>query len=50
MSGPHWTIRESETHVSHQKLLGKGGYGEVHQVNLPWALRMVLTVEDDRYQ
>jgi len=32
MSGPHWTARENETNVSHQKLLGKGGYGEVHQV------------------
>jgi hypothetical protein len=28
----HWTIREEETGISHLKLLGEGGFGEVHEV------------------
>ena len=32
MSALHWTLRDDETNVSHQKLLGAGGYGEVHKV------------------
>jgi hypothetical protein len=27
-----WTVRDDETNVVHEKLLGEGGYGEVHQV------------------
>lgn len=32
-SQKHWTIREQETDVLHGKLLGKGGFGEVHEVS-----------------
>jgi len=28
----HWTVRDDETDISHDKLLGQGGYGEVHKV------------------
>ena len=28
----HWTIRDDETEVSHDSLLGQGGFGEVHKV------------------
>jgi len=30
----HWTVRYDEAHISHQTLLGKGGYGEVHRVKI----------------
>ena len=29
----HWTIKEEETGISHQRLLGSGGFGEVHEVH-----------------
>lgn len=38
----HWTIREAETAISHQKLLGTGGFGEVHEVSF---LLWILTFE-----
>ena len=28
----HWTVREEEQGISHQRLIGKGGFGEVHEV------------------
>jgi len=28
----HWSIREGETGFLHHKLLGRGGFGEVHEV------------------
>jgi len=28
----HWTIREGEIGFLHHKLLGRGGFGEVHEV------------------
>jgi len=28
----HWTIRDEETELSHRRLLGIGGFGEVHEV------------------
>jgi hypothetical protein len=39
----HWTIREEESEISHRKLLGKGGFGEVHEVRA--FLRRVLTLQ-----
>jgi hypothetical protein len=32
MSRRHSTIRENETDVSHESLIGAGGYGEVHKM------------------
>jgi len=34
----HWTIREEEENIMHKALLGRGGYGEVHKVNLQRSL------------
>ena len=28
----HWTTRYDELEISHDELLGQGGYGEVHKV------------------
>lgn len=28
----HWTIRDDETDLSHRRLLGIGGFGEVHEL------------------
>lgn len=30
----HWTVRDNETQISHQKKIGQGGYGEVHEVSI----------------
>lgn len=30
-----WMVREDETTVVHEELLGEGGYGEVHKVSPP---------------
>jgi len=29
----HWTVREGETGILHGKLVGRGGFGEVHEVD-----------------
>src|SRR5277367_1789996 len=34
MGSRHWTLRDEEVNVLHQRFLGEGGYGEVHQVSL----------------
>jgi len=34
----HWTIREEEDNITHEGLLGQGGYGEVHKVSLQRSL------------
>jgi len=39
----HWTVRDAESNITHQKLLGEGGYGEVHQVSY---YAEVLLIED----
>jgi hypothetical protein len=33
----HWTVcdDEDEKDISHEELIGEGGYGEVHRVQLP---------------
>jgi hypothetical protein len=38
MKCKHWTIGEEEENITHEALLGKGGYGEVHKVNLQRSL------------
>jgi len=43
----HWTTRDDETEISHNKLLGHGGYGEVHKVR---AFCSPLIDPDDEYQ
>jgi hypothetical protein len=34
MDAGHWTKREGEKGVSYKRLIGAGGYGEIHEVCL----------------
>src|SRR5271170_3205453 len=31
----HWTVRPNEPNLSHEEVIGEGGYGEVHKVCSP---------------
>ena len=42
MDAVHWTKREGEKGVSYRRLIGVGGYGEIHEVISPRLEKLLI--------